>query len=52
VAPLPARAEDDKDMHPEREDNGKGIRAEITALQAQVASLQATVSPQAVSNRS
>jgi hypothetical protein len=42
LTPLPARA--DNDMHPGHEDKDKSIRAEITALQAQVASLQATVS--------
>jgi hypothetical protein len=40
VAPLPARADDDKDRHRRHEDNDKGIRAEIAALQAQVAALQ------------
>jgi hypothetical protein len=40
VAPLPARADNDKDKHPGREDNDKGIRAEITALQATVSALQ------------
>jgi FtsZ-binding cell division protein ZapB len=40
VAPLPARADDDKDRHRGHEDNDKGIRAEIAALQAQVAALQ------------
>jgi uncharacterized protein YlxW (UPF0749 family) len=41
LTPMPARADEDKDR---RGDNDKGIRAEITALQAQVASLQTTVS--------
>ena len=40
VAPLPARADDDKDSRHGHEDNDKGIRAEIAALQAQVAALQ------------
>ena len=40
----PVRADNDKDMHPGREDNDRGIRAEITALQAQVAALQSSVS--------
>jgi hypothetical protein len=40
VAPLPARADDDKDRHRRHEDNDKGIRAEIAALQAQVTALQ------------
>jgi septal ring factor EnvC (AmiA/AmiB activator) len=44
VAPLPVRADEDKDSRQEREDNNRGIRAEIAALQAQVASVQATVS--------
>jgi hypothetical protein len=44
LAPMPAGADDDKDRHRGREDNDKGIRAEITAFQAQVASLQSTVS--------
>jgi TolA-binding protein len=34
---MPAHADNDKDKH---EDNDKGIRAEIAALQAQVAALQ------------
>jgi FtsZ-binding cell division protein ZapB len=37
VAPMPAHADNDKDKH---EDNDKGIRAEIAALQAQVSALQ------------
>jgi hypothetical protein len=46
LAPAPGRAENDndKDAHPGREDNDKGIRAEIAALQAQVTSLRSTVS--------
>jgi len=44
LAPLPARADDDKDSRRGQEDNDGGIRAAITALQAQVASLQTTVS--------
>jgi hypothetical protein len=43
VAPLPARADEDKDSHHEREDNDRGIRAEITALQATVSALQGQV---------
>jgi hypothetical protein len=44
VAPLPVRADNDEESRHGREDNDRGIRAEITALQAQVASLQSTVS--------
>ena len=44
LAPMPGRADNDRDIHPGREDNEKGIRAEIAALEAQVASLQSTVS--------
>jgi hypothetical protein len=44
LAPMPGRADNDRDIHPGREDNEKGIRAEIAALHAQVASLQSTVS--------
>ena len=44
LAPLPARSEEDKDIHRERVDSDKDIRAEITALLAQVESLQSTVS--------
>jgi len=44
LAPLPARADDDKDRHRGHEDNDKGIRTEIAALQAQVAALQSAVS--------
>jgi septal ring factor EnvC (AmiA/AmiB activator) len=40
VEPLPVRADRDEDSRPGHEDNEKGIRAEITALQAQVAALQ------------
>jgi hypothetical protein len=40
LAPLPARADEDKDIGHGHEDNDKGIRAEITALKAQVAALQ------------
>jgi hypothetical protein len=39
----PARADEDKDIRHQREDNDKGIRSEIVALQAQVTSLQSTV---------
>jgi hypothetical protein len=44
LAPLPARADHDEDSRHGDEDNHKGIRAEITALQAQLASLESTVS--------
>jgi hypothetical protein len=41
----PTRADEDNDRKREREDNdNRGIRAEIAALQAQVASLRSTVS--------
>ena len=43
LAPLPARAEDDKDPGNGHGDNDKGIRAEIAALKAQVAALQGQV---------
>ena len=42
--PLPALADHDEDSHHGREDNDKGIRAEIAALKAQVAALQDQVS--------
>jgi hypothetical protein len=44
LAPIPGWADKEKDMHPGREDNDKGIRVEIAALQVQVASLQSIVS--------
>ena len=44
VAPLPAHADNDKDSRHEREDNDRGIREEIAAVQAQVTSLQSAVS--------
>jgi septal ring factor EnvC (AmiA/AmiB activator) len=44
LAPLPAHADNDQDSRHGSEDSDKGIRAEITALEAQVTSLQATVS--------
>ena len=44
LAPLPARADHDEDSRRGHEDNDKGIRAEVPALQAQVAALQSTVS--------
>jgi hypothetical protein len=44
LAPLPARSDEDKDIHRGRVDSDKDIRAEITALLAQVESLQSTVS--------
>jgi hypothetical protein len=44
LAPLPANADNEEGSRHGREDSDKGIRAEITALQAQVTSLQATVS--------
>jgi hypothetical protein len=40
VAPLPARADNDKDSGHGHEDNDKGILAKIAALEAQVAALQ------------
>jgi hypothetical protein len=40
LAPLPASADDDKDLNHRHEDNDKGIRAEIAALKAQVTALQ------------
>ena len=42
--PLSARADHDEDSRHGREDNDKGIRAEIAALKAQVATLQSSVS--------
>jgi hypothetical protein len=44
LAPMPGRADDDKDKRPGHEDNDKGIRAEIAALQATVSTLQGQVS--------
>jgi septal ring factor EnvC (AmiA/AmiB activator) len=44
VAPLPARADNDKDSRHEREDNDRGIRAEIAALKASVSALESQVS--------
>jgi hypothetical protein len=41
---LPARSDEDKDIHHGRVDNDKEIRAEIAALLAQVESLHSTVS--------
>jgi hypothetical protein len=40
----PTRADEDNDGKREREDNDRGIRAEIAALRAQVASLRSSVS--------
>jgi trimeric autotransporter adhesin len=40
LAIVPGRADEDKDRHRGREDNDEGIRAEIAALQAQVAALR------------
>jgi hypothetical protein len=40
VAPLPARADNDKDSRHGHEDNDKGIHAKIEALEAQVVALQ------------
>src|SRR5258708_36209212 len=50
VAPLPARADNDEDSRHGREDNDKGIRAEIAALKAQVADLQNQVNGLQTSN--
>jgi hypothetical protein len=45
LAPMPASADDNKDIRHGREDNDdKGIRAEIAAVQAEVISLRSTVS--------
>ena len=44
LTPLPASADDDEDSRHGHEDNDKGIRAELAALQAQVTALQTTVS--------
>jgi hypothetical protein len=44
LAPMPAQADEDSDRYPRREDNEKGIRAEIAALQAEVTSLHSAVS--------
>jgi hypothetical protein len=43
LVPIPGRAENDRDIHHGREDNDKGIHAEVAALQAQVAALQIQV---------
>ena len=45
-SPMPARADEDhdRDIDRRREDNDKGIRAEIKVLREQVASLYSTVS--------
>ena len=40
LLPVPARSEEDKDIHRGRIDNDKDIRAEITALLTQVESLK------------
>jgi hypothetical protein len=50
LAPLPASADNDEDSHHGREDNNKGIRAEIAALKAQVADLQSQVNSLQTSN--
>jgi trimeric autotransporter adhesin len=50
AAPLPARADNDQDSRHKHEDNDKGIRAEIAALQAQVADLQNQVNSLQASN--
>ena len=44
VVPMPVRAADDENSRHGHEDNDRGLRAEITALQVQLASLQSTVS--------
>jgi hypothetical protein len=43
LVPIPGLGDNDRDMHPGREDNDKGIRAEITALQETVSALQSQV---------
>ena len=43
-APMPARADNDKDSRRGRDDDDRGIRAEVEALRAQVISLVRTVS--------
>jgi len=43
VTPLPARADNNEDSRHGREDNDKGIHAEIAALQAAVSALQSQV---------
>ena len=50
VVPLPARADNDEDARHGREENEKGIRAEIAALKAQVADLQNQVNSLQTSN--
>src|SRR6266446_3638022 len=50
VVPLPARADNDEDARHGREDNEKGIRAEIAALKAQVTDLQNQVNSLQTSN--
>ena len=44
LTPIPGRADNHDDSHPGRENNDKGIRAEIAALETQVTSLRSTVS--------
>jgi hypothetical protein len=44
LTPVPGWADKDDNPHPGREDNDKGLRAEIAAVQAQVTSLRSSVS--------
>lgn len=44
LTPEPGWADKDDNPHPGREDNDKGLRAEIAAVQAQVTSLRSSVS--------
>ena len=50
LAPLPARADNDKDSRHEHENNDKAILAKIAALEAQVAALQDQVNSLQTSN--
>jgi FtsZ-binding cell division protein ZapB len=44
LAPVPGRADDDRDRYPGHEDRDKGIGGEIAAVQAKIASLLSTLS--------
>jgi hypothetical protein len=44
LTPVPGWADKDDNPHPGREDNDKGLRAEIAAVQAQVTSLRSSIS--------
>jgi hypothetical protein len=44
LTPIPGWADKDDNPHPGREDNDKGLRAEIAAVQAQVTSLRSSIS--------